>query len=315
MTIKCPVCNTEAEREDNRQYCLFYDISCPMCGNYMISHIPLLDNTSQYEKALISHIIRKSHENSNKLRLDPDNINKFLENEKLPNPSEQADNMILWMGKKTKAGEKIQIKQVPLQAIIGSEEGRGFSFIIKHLENEKLLEVRIFGQGVQEAILSFKGWRRYEILKRGVADSRKAFMAMKYDVPELEHVFKNCFKPAVEQTGFDLMRLDEEPKAGLIDDRLKVEILKSKFLVCDLTNDNLGAYWEAGYAAGLGKPVIYTCEEKHFKDAHFDTNHYQAILWNENELEKAAKNLKATIRVTFPADAILEDKPEPSIPS
>jgi len=35
---------------------------------------------------------------------------------------------------------------------------------------------------------------------------------------------------------------------------------------------NPGAYWEAGYAEGLGKPVIYTCEEAKFVEAsHFDT--------------------------------------------
>ena len=34
------------------------------------------------------------------------------------------------------------------------------------------------------------------------------------------------------------------------------------FVISDLTHDNSGAYWEAGYAEGLGKPVIYICEEK-----------------------------------------------------
>jgi nucleoside 2-deoxyribosyltransferase len=63
----------------------------------------------------------------------------------------------------------------------------------------------------------------------------------------------------VAATGFILRRLDDEPKAGLIDDRMRAEIQASRFVIVDLTHMNRGAYWEAGYAEGLGKPVIYTC--------------------------------------------------------
>ena len=71
--------------------------------------------------------------------------------------------------------------------------------------------------------------------------------------------------PAVASAGFDLVRLDEDPQAGSIDERLRVEIRKSRFLVADLTHGNPGAYWEAGFAEGLGKPVIYTCEKDDFR--------------------------------------------------
>jgi hypothetical protein len=64
---------------------------------------------------------------------------------------------------------------------------------------------------------------------------------------------------------------------------------------------NLGAYWAAGYAEGLGKPVIYTCEESKFPGAsHFDTNHHQHVLWTENNLTPAVTLLKAAIRATVP---------------
>jgi hypothetical protein len=165
--------------------------------------------------------------------------------------------------------------------------------------------------------LTFDGWELYQTLKRGRSDSRKAFMAMKFGDAVLDNAYKNCFKPAVKATGFDLLRLDEAPKAGLIDDRLRVEILTSRFLITDLTHNNAGAYWEAGFAEGLGKPVIYTCEEKFFKNeppyekkggTHFDTNHHLTVVWNENALNIAAEQLKATIRATLPAEAIMTDE-------
>jgi hypothetical protein len=158
--------------------------------------------------------------------------------------------------------------------------------------------------------LSLKGWDRFHQLKRGSTDSRKAFMAMKYGDAQLDEIVENFFKKAVEQTSFELFTLVDRPQpAGLIDDRLRVEIQTSRFLIADLTHENRGAYWEAGYAEGLGKPVIYTCEKKKFKrlKTHFDTNHHLTILWDAENPKEAAEKLKATIRATLPDAAKLTD--------
>jgi nucleoside 2-deoxyribosyltransferase len=97
-------------------------------------------------------------------------------------------------------------------------------------------------------------------------------MAMGYGNAHVDRAFSG-FIGAVAQTGFELRRLDQKPKAGLIDLRMRVEIRSAKFLVADLTDENRGAYWEAGFAEGLGKKVYYTCEASKFDKAktHFDT--------------------------------------------
>jgi nucleoside 2-deoxyribosyltransferase len=115
----------------------------------------------------------------------------------------------------------------------------------------------------------------------------------------------------VAATGFDLKRLDEGQPAGLIDDRLRVEIRQCRFLIADLTNENRGAYWEAGFAEGLGKPVIYTCRKDVFEDkakgTHFDTNHHLTVTWELDKLDDAVGRLKATIRATLPDEAKFSD--------
>ena len=78
-------------------------------------------------------------------------------------------------------------------------------------------------------------------------------------------------------------------------------------LISDLTHHNNGAYWEAGYAEGLGKPVIYTCREDVMKDTHFDTNHHLIVKWTTKGIADAVDRLKATIRATLLGDAKLED--------
>lgn len=81
-------------------------------------------------------------------------------------------------------------------------------------------------------------------------------------------------------------------------------------MIADLTHENRGAYWEAGFAQGLGKPVIYTCEKYKFNQqkTHFDTNHYTTVIWDRKDLEKAARDLKSTIRETLPDEAKLTDE-------
>jgi nucleoside 2-deoxyribosyltransferase len=97
---------------------------------------------------------------------------------------------------------------------------------------------------------------------------------------------------------------DKQP-AGLIDNQMRAAILSARFVIADLTDGNQGAYWEAGFAEGLGLPVFYSCEETVWqeKKTHFDTNHMKTIIWKSADLQKAGDDLAATIRATLRADA------------
>jgi hypothetical protein len=138
-------------------------------------------------------------------------------------------------------------------------------------------------------------------------------MAMPYGIPALGSLVNEHFRPAVLQTGFTLRRLDDEPEAGMIDQRLRVEIRRARFLICDLTDRNAGAYWEGGFAEGLGLPVIYTCEESKLDPMHlhFDTRNSLTVPWSLGDPARAVELLKATIRNTLPEEAKLEDETPP----
>lgn len=150
-----------------------------------------------------------------------------------------------------------------------------------------------------------KGWVRYDALKKTSIESRTAFMAMKFGNAMLEKVVSECFRPAVARAGFELRILTDEQPAGLIDDQLRAAILSARFLIADLTHGSHGAYWEAGFAEGLGLPVIYTCEATEWNESktHFDTNHLKTIVWDISDLERAEKELTATIRATLRREA------------
>ena len=80
-------------------------------------------------------------------------------------------------------------------------------------------------------------------------------------------------------------------------------------VVADLTERSAGAYWEAGFAAGLGTPVIYTCDARQFSElgTHFDTNHHVTIKWDSDKPDRAASDLKAMIRNALPDMAKMTD--------
>jgi nucleoside 2-deoxyribosyltransferase len=215
--------------------------------------------------------------------------------------------LIRWLARHSAGpGELLPLAPDTHAGVVGAKSPAGFALVVDHLFATGLLTGHLLGamgvQGQAQATLSFAGWEYYEQLSKGGAVYQKAFMAMKFGDPVLERMLAEVFRPAAAQAGFELFKLDDVPKAGLIDDRLRVEIQASDFAVADLTHDNLGAYWEAGYAEGLGMPVIYTCEQSKFEatKTHFDTNHHLTIVWNENRPAEAAAALKATIRATLP---------------
>lgn len=277
-----------------------------MLSRTVIGALPDKLKTNKDASAKISHAIRTMRQANKGAELYTNTIDEVLKRP-LPSPREQTDLFVRWLAENVDGpGETVWVEPSTHSAIIGSKSPQGFALILRHLFDIGLVTGNLaesMGEpGRAHVTLSLEGWDHYEQLRRGGVTYRKAFMAMKYGDSILDHVLESVFKPCIKQTGFDLVRLDDEPRAGLIDDRLRVEIQASNFLIADLTHDNLGAYWEAGYAEGLGKPVIYTCEKEKFDrdKTHFDTNHHLTIVWDRNAPEEAGERLKATVRATLP---------------
>lgn len=317
MTVECPVCGAllKAVEPNTGRDATQYD--CPRCGVFrlagsLIGSLPHLAHSYPDAGAKLSHVIRQGQANGPVL-LDTYTAEAILKHP-LPRPREQADLLIRWLAKNVAGpGETLWVSFGTHGSIIGANSKAGFQLVVDHLFAIGLVtghqSKEIGGDDRASVTLSFEGWEYYEKLRGGGAVYRKAFMAMKFGDAILNGVLESVFKPAAKRAGFDLIKLDDSPKAGLIDDRLRVEIQSADFLVADLSHDNLGAYWEAGYAEGLGKPVIYTCEVAKFNSSrtHFDTNHHLTIVWDAAAPDDAASRLLATIRATLPHLAVLSD--------
>ena len=53
--------------------------------------------------------------------------------------------------------------------------------------------------------------------------------------------------------------------------------------MADFTGHRGGVYFEAGFALGLGIPVVWTCKRSDYTGTHFDTRQRQHLLWDTPE--------------------------------
>ena len=323
----CTVCNQQKEIRTVRTDAHLFIIKCSRCGTYEISETSYASLPSRIREAekkypdaryVLSYWIRNRFDIENiPVDFGIENIMPILTSITLPHIKEQCNNLILYLGENIFPYS--EFKQAPLatfEATIGSANEKDLLYIQKHLYNQGYLtipghdEEKLSVTKAADRIgLTFEGWNRYNELKKIDKDSTYAFMAMEYKDEELNEICESHFKPAVAQTGYELRLLRDHTKAGIIDNQLRIAIRRCKFLLSDLTHNNNGAYWESGYAEGLGKPVIYLCEKEKFeKDkTHFDTNHCTTIIWDKKNIDESLENLKATIRTTFSSDAKMQD--------
>lgn len=296
-------------------------VPCRTCGPYVVDHECLDGEIRELEadrkcRAILSHSIRRMARETAEPRIGRELFGAMLKETALPGPAAQLNNLLLFLANELREpGVTLTSSPSDIKAALGSISDQGADWVVRQALDLGYVESR-YGNDSQnylltKATLTMKGWMRVEELKVESVGNKKAFMAMKFGDGELDRIYLECLKPAVKRAGFDLVRLDDAPRAGLIDDRLRLEIRTSRFLIADLTHGNAGAYWEAGMAEGLGKPVIYTCRQSVFDDPrtkpHFDTNHYLSILWDSDKLSSVADRLVDTIRVTLPSEANLVD--------
>ena len=138
------------------------------------------------------------------------------------------------------------------------------------------------------------------------ADSDQVFVAMWFS-EENDKAFFEGISPAIKESGFSPLRIDQKDHNNKIDDEIIKEIKKSKFVIADFTSGFTtscntliargGVYFEAGYALGLGIPVIWTCHEGCIDYIHFDTRQYNHIVWKtpEDLQKKLIDRIAATI--------------------
>ena len=126
------------------------------------------------------------------------------------------------------------------------------------------------------------GWLRLRELAATGHDSDRAFVAMSF-APDLKPAYTDGIKPALEALSYTPVRIDQTHDEDKIDNRIIAELRRSGLVVADFAGHRGGVYFEAGFALGLGIPVVWTCQQDDHDNTHFDTRQYQHLLWETPE--------------------------------
>ena len=112
---------------------------------------------------------------------------------------------------------------------------------------------------------------------------------------------RKVLKQAILKAGYFPILIDEVQYNGQIVPEMLYQIRESRFVIAELSHHNNGAYYEAGYALGLGKEVIHICEEEAMgSKLHFDVKQVNTITYKADDLdglkERLIKRIQATIK-------------------
>lgn len=299
----CPVCKSElggGSDYNPSQRTYFY--TCHRCGKFICSWdaaINRFPHLSLSDGPRFSGAIRERFE---RVRFPPtqdyvlisdDEIELLLENSPAPfDVSTKARKFLAAMVRRTYVlGQEIRLaSNFDLSLAYAGDLGE-FNLLKEYCKDLGWIEVR----GGSNFKVTPKGWEAFQ--QRPRIESAKCFVAMAF-AEVMQKTFTEAIEPAVrDDCGFNCKRIDAKEYNGGVVDEIKAEIRESRFIVADVTQHRNGVYFEAGFADGLGIPVIWTCNDADAGNTHFDTQHLNQIRWKSHDDLRArlANRIRATI--------------------
>lgn len=316
----CPIClcdDFQLARHETRDA---YYLRCLNCGDHVLTgtaHAQVKNEMLTLEqRALRAHRVYRI---SPADMIGTDQLHAMATTGDLPEAAECLDNLVMFLAERQRPGESVSTFVRWLIAALGVMSPDAAAWVIGECASAGWVSgdqdaATAAGMRQVRLRLTAQGWEHHRQLMRSGAGSRHAFMAMDFKPADIQAFFKDHLITGVARTGFELRTTDHAQKtAGHIDARMRVELRTSRFVVCDLTHNNRGAYWEAGFAEGIGRPVFYLCR----KDVHahpdrdvrphFDIAHQAIVKWDPADPGPAVEELVAMIRATLPGEARMED--------
>lgn len=292
---KCKFCesplnNSPEESDDDT-----YNLDCPVCGYYKITREACYDyngsNIPNEDKILFCGHIRNNSSKKAPILIDSNIVDKISEIV-LPytrlTVTEKINNVLKYIGDHSKSLTDfvdVNLLEFPRFYVLKLDD---LATIIRYLHERKYIRMQD-KTDCYPCLLTIEGWGKYEKLKEININSKKVFVAFKFKTDFADNLFKTIQSACFKCKEFNAVKSDPLQHNEQICDRIIADIKESRFIVADFTGQNQGVYYEAGYAMGLGIPVIRTCrkDEVDSKKLHFDTRQYPHIPWeNMPDLEK-----------------------------
>ncbi len=89
--------------------------------------------------------------------------------------------------------------------------------------------------------------------------------------------YDDVYKPALEQAGLKVYRVDQDPGTEKLIDSIEAEIRDATICLADITTDNPNVWYELGYAFAVGRSVVLVCSTERRDKLPFDIQHRTVI--------------------------------------
>jgi nucleoside 2-deoxyribosyltransferase len=300
----CVICGQDAFRDMPNTKKGEYLYKCETCGKFWFDSFTLMTfekGAYKEDRAMISAYTRELFEYNNdppKFFTPPkgEEIEKIIERYKKKTAFEKLDNLILYLERKSRYfGATLKILSERDYPITYSKNKFEFDKIYEHAKEIGLIK---FPSGSDQANteLTWKGLERAEKIKESGSLSKKCFVAMSCS-EGLREIYENGIKKAIIEAGYEPVFIEREEHNEKICDLIIAEIRSCKFLIADVTEQRQNVYYEAGFAQGLNRDVIWACREDEIEKVHFDTRQYNHIVWKDamDLRKKLVNRIKATI--------------------
>ena len=161
---------------------------------------------------------------------------------------------------------------------------RACEAIITELVEQEIIRCDYNDIDNRDINLTAKCWEIVENLQQTGIDSKRVFVAMWFH-ESMNDYYKDGIKKAIEEAGYDPVRIGLKDFNEKICDEIIAEIKRTKFLIADFSGMRSGVFFEAGFAKGLGREVIFTVREDDINGLkeHFDTRQYNHIVYDSAE--------------------------------
>lgn len=349
----CPICGSSNPKKQllkNGDY-VFFD--CPTCGRFKIDIDTLINISNYAEKDKLASYLYYNNEKSKSCN-DPNrmlffnfigsdesfekvkkespysfHVTKEIVDNWYPNSfNEKIDMFLLNLyNRQNYFEDKVQFTEEQLKSACfvtryldwGKELNRNqvseqANSFVRYLSKQDFVSLAPSNEYI---ILKPDGLKRVDEFQKSDINNKNVFVSMAFNDKTKDT--REAIKEGIISSGYSPEFIDEIIHNKQIVPEMFRLIRESRFLILEISDPNYGAYYEAGYALGLGKEVIICCNkdvfdgnysvfnknitveeyEKFYKylKPHFDIAQKQILVWKDYEdlSNKLSEWIKAII--------------------
>ncbi len=286
---QCPICRVhyrDAKALPNDSF----RVVCELCGEYEITRtaaVSIVGQSGEPHPFLACHTRQSWVLHRQRAEIKSRNWIELAEAHRHTSIRQKLDQLLRLVEERTAGLGKSVVLDKYDHFLLDMTDGSELRYMVKHAASMGYIETY---QNPEKVTLTVKGWEHVDPSSAGAGVPGTVFVAMSFD-PSLGEAYQKGIHPALEvDCRLTAIRVDKTQHDEKICDKIIAEIRRCQFVVADFTLQNQGAYFEAGFAMGIGRKVIWSCSEPEVteKKLHFDTRQYPHIAWKDPEHLRAA---------------------------